>query len=91
MKKKEPPVDHTPIIGMAIVRVTPCRCGCSTYRIAFYSTRSKKLIQKCLWCGKPHGAPLDDEVAKVTAFVGTYGWNVRPLALCDDGTVRCAY
>jgi hypothetical protein len=91
VKRKEPPVDHSPIIGMAIMRVAPCRCECSTTKLDFYSSRSKKLIERCLWCNRRRGAPSDDEINKVTEFVNIYGWNVRPLALCDDGSVRCAY
>ena len=91
MKKKEQPVDHAPIIGMTIMRAEPCRCGCATRRLAFYSTRSKKMVEKCLWCAKRHGAPPKDEINKVMAFVRLYGWNLRPLALCDSGEVRLAY
>jgi hypothetical protein len=84
---KPPAPDFTKIIGIAVQVVAPCRCGCGTVVFRHHSMRSRILIWKCLWCGKRKGKPNEDETKKVMAFVGIYGFTLRPLVLADDGRV----
>jgi hypothetical protein len=82
---KQPAPNFSKIIGIAIQVAWPCRCGCGTVVLRHHSIRSKKLILKCLWCGKRQGNPNDTEIDKVVKFVNIHGFTLRPLVLADDG------
>jgi hypothetical protein len=75
------------IVGLDIVTVSLCRCGCPLLRVAPYSKRSTKLILRCVWCRSRRGAPSEAEIQKLEAFTKKFGWVARPLALADNGEI----
>jgi hypothetical protein len=81
---------YSAIVGLEIRQVAPCRCGCGTTRIDLHSQKSTKPIWRCPWCNKRRGWPDEAEVKALNVFVGTFGWNMRPIILGKDGVAYVA-
>jgi hypothetical protein len=89
--------EEASIVGLDVIRVAPCgrrvndawrHCDSPFVRLAYHSTKSKKLILRCPWCRGRRGHPSAAEIAALKQFVKTYGWNQRQIVIGNDG-VAC--